>query len=245
MPAMLPFSSMAESVFGFLFRPHRSAMNRLTQYGSQLQGWKSHLYIAYLAVLVGVTLFFLLFYPEPLYFGSSGAGLKKEVPSILVADPLVGMLGMILAELLFTFVFLYLAMGSISFVVLRLLCRGTRPDHNRREYLALFAQSFHPLLLLIPLITFRIFFYEGWIHLKPIYPFVDWTTGNLVSIAVLGFLFLWKFFIELRINQAVFRARLGTALVPVLIQVAVLAVLLWLPFLLNEVFFNAFKDTLV
>jgi hypothetical protein len=242
---MMQLTSIGEGVFGFLFRPHRTALNRLTQPGTRLGGWKSHVYIIYLSVLLGVTLFFFMFYPEPLYYGSSGAELKEEVPSIIIANPLLGMLGMILFELLFTFLFLYLAVGYISFAVMRLLTRATRPAHTRREYLALFANSFHPLLLMIPLITFRLFFYEGWIHLKPMYPFVDWTTSNVWSICILGLLFAWKFFIELRVNQAVFRARLGKAVVPLLVQAVLLAVLLAFPLLLNDLFFNAFKDTLV
>jgi hypothetical protein len=235
----------AESLFSFLFAPHRTALNQLNRPEGGRTSRAAYVYVAYLSVLLGITLWFFLFYPEPLYYGVSGEDLKAEVPSILVADPLLSLGIMVVIELLFTFVGGFLAVGTLSFLILRRLSRGGHKRISLGAYLGYFAQSFHPMLFLIPLITWRFFFYERWVNLKPMYPFVDWTTNNVIAAAILAGIMCWKLFIELRLNQAAFRASLVKALVPVLVQVVLLAGVIAFPYLLNDLFFNAFKDTLV
>lgn len=229
-----------QRISGFLFWPHEAAL--AVSEDERASGRGSWAFAFYLSILIGISMWCFIFYPEPLYFGLSGAALKKEVPSILIADPLVSLAVTAGATLIILFVYTFLVVGAVSHLALRYLSGGKGPSLS--GYLECFTWSLTPLLFWAPVMALRIFLFERWIHLRPLYPFFDWTAATILHLAVTGAFIAWKLAIEVRINQALFGVRLWKALVPPLIQCVLLAGLLFLPILFNDLLFNALKDGL-
>jgi len=218
---------------GFLFSPGAFAKE-------PKKAWPG-LYALYVSTALGVSLWFFIFYPEPLYYGTSGAALQKEVPSIIIADPLLGLAVTAGASVLIFFAYNYLLMGTISRAIMVRLCGG---GPAVSEYLGSYAYSLTPLLFWIPVMALRIFFFERWINIKPMWPFIDWNAAAAIHLAAISIFLAWKLAIEAGINRALFRAPLWKALVPVAVQLIMLAGLLVLPSAANQALFDLFKDTL-
>ena len=224
---------------GFLFRPLTWAEDNLG--GEESGGYIHYLYVFYISVLLGVSLWSFIFYPEPLYYGTSASELQAEIPSIVIADPIHSLLAVLASVLIAIFLYSYVLWGLISYALLK---RRGRPGPALGTYLGFYAYSLTPLLFWIPVMALRSFFFERWIHLRPLYPFIDWTAANVAHLAVIAAFLAWKFIIEMRINQAAFKASWRGAMIPVLAQVCLLVLLLLFPLLLNDLFFAAFKDGL-
>jgi hypothetical protein len=232
--------TLIENIFAFLFRPARAARENLADpAGSSFAS--SCLFVLHLSILLGVTFWYFVFYPEPLYYGLSAQALKKEIPAIVIADPKLSLLAMAAGLIGAIFVHTFLLGGLISFVIMKKL--GARAPALSR-FLALYAFSLGPLLFWVPLMALRLFFFERWLNLRPLYPFFDWTDMNVLHLALAALFIAWKALIEVRLNQAAFQTSFGRALVPVLVEIAVLIALLLLPLAFNRLLFEAMKDTL-
>ena len=230
-------------MFGILFQPFSWVENSLQGGNFSSSRGKAHGYALYISVLLGITLWFFLFYPEPLYYGTSGSALQKEIPSILIANPLLSLFVVLFAVFIIIFLCSYLSLGFLSYTIMSRISKGHDPQLS--PYLSFYSYALTPLLFWIPVMVFRTFFFERWINLRPLYPFFDWTTPNIVHLLLLGACLVWKFIIEVRGNQAIFRVSPAKALLPVLAQAGLCIGLVNLPFLFNDLFFNAFKDRLV
>lgn len=226
---------------GFLFAPKKTAAAAFDSDGvapSGLARW----YPLYVSLLVGVSMWFFLFYPEPLYYGTSGVALQAEVPSIIFPNPLTSLLIVIVSCVALFFAYTYLLIGNLSCSIMKKLAGKT--DVSRSRYLSAFAFTMTPMLLWVPTMALRQFFFERWINLRPFYPFFDWNLASASHLALIGALILYKLYVETRINQAAFKTSLAKAAIPPLVQAALLAGLLVLPVLLNDLIFNALKDGL-
>ena len=226
----------------FLYRPRAAAVESLAPAPAAPHLAGSLAYALYLSLLLGVTLWSFVFYPEPLYYGLSGAALQKEVPSIIFANPWDSLAVMAATAVILFFIYTYLVMGLFNHAVMKRLSPGAAAP--LKTYLSLYAYSLTPLLFWIPLMVLRAFFFERLINLRPLYPFFDWTIPNALHFFLTALLIGWMLFIQARLNQAAFQTSAGKASLPALAQAALLAVLSVIPAAFNEQLFNAFKDTL-
>jgi hypothetical protein len=233
-----PFFS---DLFGTLFFPYRTARQNRQRRPNPRAG---HLFVLYLSVLLGVGITCFVSYPETLYFGLPAEALGKEVPAVVAGFPVFAAL-VTAACLAFFFGYNYLLVGLAGFRWLSTLAGpgGEAPD--RFTYLSAFAFSFAPLLFWVPIMAIRQLFFERLIFLQPVYPFIDWTDANILHFVLVGACVAWKFLLQVRVNQALFRVPLFRASVPVLAEAVVLALFLAAPFLLNDLIYDAFKNNMV
>jgi hypothetical protein len=231
-----------DEFYSFLFRPYSAAVksNEDRSSGGRLLG--SMAFVSYISVILGITTWFFISYPEPLYYGTSNSVLRQEVPSILMDNPLEYLFGVVVAAIFTIFLYTYCLWGAVGYFVLR---RFSDARHGALgKYLSCYANSLTPLLFWVPVMVLRSFFFERWIPLSPLYPFIDWTAPNLIHQIIIGGCLIWKFVIEVRLNQGFFGISAGRAMLPVLGQALMLTVLLIGPAMYNDLLFDFMKDNL-
>jgi len=224
---------------GFLFQPYAASERNLTDPGFIKRKTTSYLLVFYIGFAIGLGLWPFIFYPEPLFYGCSAAALKKEIPAIVIGNPMISLVMVVSGSFLFIFGYLFIFAGAVNHALLSRLGKGAMPALG--EYLAFFAYSLSPLLFWIPAMAIRFFFFERLVFLRPSYPFFDWTGSNIIYFCAVGVFLAWKYLIELRINQALFKASMARSLALLLAQVILLLLLLLAPLLLNDLLFEALK----
>jgi len=211
----------------------------------------SYSFIIYYCILFAFILWFFLYYPEPLYYGISGKDFQSDVPEMVIDNPLLFLLILMGSNLLLIFFFDYLLFTKIGFKLLskfkiRKNNRQNLDENNRKSPLMLYNYrflmifSFGPLLFLIPLITLWIFFFEKLHFTKPIYPLIDLNPQNVIILTLIFILYFWKILIEFRINKVFFKTNNFYSFLPCIIKIALLAILLFVPFALNDIIFKTF-----
>ncbi|MGQ4872552.1 MAG: hypothetical protein ACP6IY_00600 [Promethearchaeia archaeon] len=211
----------------------------------------SYSFIIYYCILLAFILWFFIYYPEPLYYGISGKDLQSDVPEMVIDNPLLFLLILMGSNLLLIFLFDYLLFTKIGFKLLnkynlrknnlqKLDENNRKPSILLYKYRFLMAFSFGPLLFLVPLITFWIFFFEKLNFTKPLYPLIDLNPQNAIILTLIFILYLWKILIEFRINKVFFKTNNYHSFLPCIIKIALLAILLFVPFALNDIIFKTF-----
>ncbi|MFX0099458.1 MAG: hypothetical protein ACFFCS_07745 [Candidatus Hodarchaeota archaeon] len=240
----MSFSQFFEEIFGFLFNPSSAIKSRLEKESKKPSMVKPLLYILYICIIIAVGMWFLIAYPDTLYYGVSGSDLLEINPGVLIDNPFVFLIGLIGLGLILIFLWSFLLNGNVNFALMKRLTKNRNPLHSKKDYLSLYSYSFTPFMLTIPIFFFRVFFFEKLLFFKPFFPLVDWTIPNIVFFCLIGVLFAWKFTIEFRINQKMFQVPGIKAMVTILYQVAILIVILTVPFAFNEMIFDLVKEGL-
>ena len=231
-----------DDFYSFLVGPYSAAAksNEDRSSGSRLAA--SLTFVLYISIVLGITTWFFISYPEPLYYGTSTSILRQEVPSILTDNPLEYLFGVMVTTIFAVFLYTYCLWGAVGYSILR---RFSDARHGALgKYLSCYAYSLTPLLFWVPVMVLRSLFFERWILLSPLYPFIDWTAPNLIHQIIIGGCLIWKFVIEVRLNQVFFGISTGKAMLPALGQALMLTVLLIGPAMYNDLFFNSMKDNL-
>lgn len=206
------------------------------------QRHQASLYVLYLSVIISVVLWFFIYYPEVLYYGVSGTGFQKDMPTFIFPDPLIFLFMLILASIANQFLFQYLFIGYIGYKInIKLSTSEIKRTRSFKDYLSNYAFSFTPFLFLVPILTFWLYFFERLIFMKPIFPLFDLTIPNIILLAIFTGCFAWKYYIEIQINKTYFGTSTFKAAVPVLIQIALLVSL----FLSLYLFLTLFEDQVV
>jgi len=231
-----------DDFYSFLIRPYSATANSIENRSSDAQLLGSTAFVLYVSIIIGITTWFFISYPEPIYYGTSSSVLRQEVPSILTDNPLEYLFGVVVAATFTIFVYFYCLWGTIGYFVLRPFSNSRHGAFGR--YLSCYANSLIPLLFWVPVMVCRTFFFERWIQLSPLYPFIDWTAPNMIHQVIIGGCLVWKFVIEVRLNQAFFGISTGKAILPVLGQALLLTVLLIAPSMYNNFFFRSMMDDL-
>jgi hypothetical protein len=233
---LAPMKNFFDEFYSFLVRPRLAAGRSVEEQASGARLLGSSAYVVYISVVLGIATWFFASYPEPLYYGTSAAALRQEVPSILTDNPLDYLYDRIFSTIVVGFVYAYCFWGSAGYFMLKKM--STPRQGALREYLSLYAFSLTPILLVVPVMVFRIFFFERWIPLRPLYPFIDFTAPNMVHLIIVGGCWVWKFVIEVRLNQAFFSIGAGKAVIPALGQASILIILLTIPAAFNDLIFE-------
>lgn len=232
-----------DNFYSFLVRPHSAAVENIKDLSSGSRQVGSTVFVFYISVLVGITIWFFISYPEPLYYGTATSVLRVEVPSIMTDNPFEYLFGLLLATIFVFFLYTYCFWGTIGYFVLGLFSDGRQGTLGK--YLGLYAYSLTPLLLWIPVMVIRTFFFERWVQMKPLYPFIDWTAPNTIHQIIIGGCVIWKFVIEVRVNQAFFGVGMWKAMLPAFGQAMLFTAFLIVPSMYNDFFFNSMMHNLV
>lgn len=240
----MSFSEFFGDIFTFLFTPSVRAKTARETKGKKHSMAKPLLLMFYMTIIISVGTWFLIAYPDTLYYGVPGADLLEINPGVVVDNPLVLLIGLIGLDFIFIFLWAFLFNGNVNFSLLQRMAAKRGPPPSKNQYLSLYSGTFIPFMFAIPLFFFRIFFFEKLLIVKPFFPLVDWTIPNIVFFALVGVLFAWKFIIEFRVNQKFFQVSGIKALVTIAYQVAILIVILVLPFALNDLIFDLVKGGL-
>ena len=97
----------------------------------------------------------------------------------------------------------------------------------------------------IPVMVLRMFFFERWINLKPMYPFIDWNLSVALHFVILSVFYLWMFISQVCLNRVAFKTSTAKAMTPVLIQSVLLIIGLQVPLLFNDAIFKSLMHGLV
>jgi len=223
----------------FLFQPFAASEQNLGDPDFIKRKRASYLLVFYIAFVIGVGLWPFIFYPEPLFYSCSAAALKKEIPAIVISNPMISLVTVVIGCFLFIFCYMFIFSGVVNYALFSRLGKGAKPAFN--EYLVFFAYSLSPLLFWAPAMAIRLFFFERLVFMRPWYPFFDWTDSNIIYFCAVGVFLAWKYLIELRVNQALFKVSMARALAPLLVQIILLLLLLLAPLLLNDLLFEALR----
>jgi hypothetical protein len=234
--------SFFDDFYSFLIRPHSAALESIEDRSSGGRLLGSIAFVFYISVIVGITTWFFISYPEPLYYATSNSVLRQEVPSILTDNPLEYLFTVVIAAIFTVFLYIYCLWGVVGYFVLKRFSAARHDTLGR--YLSYYANSLTPLLFLIPVMVLRLFFFERWIQLSPLYPFIDWTAPNMIHQIIVGGCLVWKFVIEVRLNQAFFGIGASKAMLPAVAQAFLIAVILIVPSTYNDFFFRSMMDNL-
>jgi len=228
--------------YWFLFHPFAASGQNFADPDFIKRKSASYLLVFYIAFVIGAALWPFIFYPEPLFYGCSAAALKKEIPAIVIGNPMISLVTVVIGCFLFIFCYMFIFSGAVNYALFSRMGKGANPAFG--EYLAFFAHSLSPLLFWVPVMAVRLFFFERLVFMRPWYPFFDWTDSNIIYFCAVGFFLVWKYLIELRVNQALFKVNMARALAPLLVQVILLLLLLLAPLLLNDLLFEALQSGL-
>ena len=243
----MSFSQFLNMIIGFLFFPSRT-MDKISNQGNISTNYSSYrrvsyFFMAYFCLSIGFVLWFLISYPEPLYYGVSGDKFKADMPTQLIGNPFLNLIICLTLSFLCFLIFMHLIIGSISYKIITK--SGGKPRDSRseanserklKEYLLLFSFSFIPLLLIIPFCTTWLYFFEKITFSKPIFPFFDLTLMNGIFLSFICIFLAWKYLIEYKINQSFFQISRGKALTSVVIQFIILLGIGFLFFFLTTLF---------
>ena len=233
-----------EKIFSFLFKPRKTLESQLNEEIPIKNPKSSYLWIIYLSILIATTLWFFIYYPEPLYYGVPESDLRRDLPSIISDEPLLFLLFLILTNIFTVFFYSYLLFGFLSFKIMKRFQKTKSNAPAFKDYLHYYTYTFGPEFLLNAVLFYWFFFFERLIFIKPIYPLIDITIPNIIFLGIVGSFLLWKLFIEIKINQVFFDVSPYKAAIPFVIQSILLIIDLSIPFLFNDLIFALFQGEL-
>jgi len=235
----MTFLEFCELMLGFIIEPQQTAEDYLNRERSLRF---SLMFMFYLSVVLGLVFWFFIGYPEPLYYGVSGAEFQSDMPALLIANPWLYLLALLAISIILQFIINFLILGHINFRIMKCLTRERRNSEAiAKEYLSLFAFSFLPLLFIVPVLTFWDYFLENLMFMKPIFPFFDLTVPNIILLTIFAGFFLWKLFLEVIINKIYFSTSVKKSIVPILFEIGIIVFLLLSLFLIT----NLFSDEII
>jgi len=238
--------SFFENLFGFLFFPTNTSKANLGQIMTSKNQRSAHFYVLYLSIILGVIFWFFVGYPEPLYYGIPGEIFQKDMPSMLVSDPLLFLILIILVSIFNQYFINYLFIGYLSY---KINLKFTRQDNenrfNLKNYLTFYAYSFSPLLFCFPLIIYWIFFFERLLFMTPLFTFFDLTAPNIILVSLLTFFLFWKYMIEVKLNKQFFKNSTSKAIIPVILQILLLLGLVLIVFIVSNILIDSILRGLV
>nr|MDO8087522.1 hypothetical protein [Candidatus Sigynarchaeum springense] len=233
----MAFSQILATVGEFMFNPSaaiatRAGKPRLARHATPL------LCMVVVSVLQGISAFYMIFYPEPLYYGLGPETPHAHLYIIEQSNPLL-LAGLVILLLLINGVFFLCIGGSINFGLLKLLARGRGEAPTCRAFITSSGYAFVPLLLAVPLAAFRYFFFGRITFSNHDFPFFDLTVPNIIYMLILGGIYAWTFVVQAKINRAMFSGLGWRASIPpivvALLTIALLATIaIVLPPVLNE-----------
>ncbi|NMC04044.1 MAG: hypothetical protein GYA24_02470 [Candidatus Lokiarchaeota archaeon] len=230
---------------GFMFNPAgllttRESKPGLTRYSNAL------LYMCIISMLQGVAAFYMIFYPEPLYYGLGPGTPHAHLYIIEQSNPLL-LAGLVMLVLIINVGFFHGIAGNLNFFLSKLLARkhGDVPSH--RSFMACSGYALVPLLLAVPLAAFRFYFFGRIAFNNHDFPFFDMTVTNIVYLVLLGAIYAWTFVVQAKINGAMFDGLGWRASVPPIIvgllTIALLAVIaIALPPVLNAAVYSIIDE---
>ena len=235
----MSFLEFCELMFGFIVEPQQTAEDYLDRETSLRL---SLIFMFYFSVVLGLVFWFLIGYPEPLYYGVSGEQFQADMPALLIANPWLYLLVMLALSIILQFILNFLILGYINFQIMKRLTRERQDSEFKpKEYLSLFAFSFLPMLFLVPILTLWDYFLENLMFMKPFFPFFDLTVPNIILLLIFAGFFLWKLFLEVIINKTYFNTSLKKSIIPILFEIGIIVFLLLSLFLIT----NLFSDEII
>lgn len=229
-----------ERSYSSLFLPKHCFKTSMEQERSGTRYKLSFLFMIYLSIIIGIASWFLILYPEPLYYGVSGTEFQQDMPTMITPNIPLALLILILISFTTLFLFQYIFIGFLGYRSnFKNRERESDISHAFRDYLTLYAHSFTPFLFLIPIITIRIFFFEKLIMMGPFFPFIDLNPSNLIFLSLFGLIFFWKFYIEIHLNRQFFGSSRLRATMPVFLQLGILLVLFLSVYFISLMFFDS------
>lgn len=191
-----------------------------------------HLYVLYLSISLGVVLWYMVYYPESLFYGLPTTDLTSFDTFLIADDPFIALLLCMALSLLAHHVIGYMAFGRFNFAMLG-KDRATSKDAGQYEtYLAWYSHALTPLFLVVPLCYVRFVFFERILFFSFFFPMFDLTTINVVFFILYGSIIAWRMLIEFRINSTFFKPTRRKAIIPVLFQTAIIVLITVVPLLL-------------
>nr|MDO8111569.1 hypothetical protein [Candidatus Sigynarchaeota archaeon] len=212
------------TVGGYLFNP-AGIIARQASEPSFTMHVKSFLFVVLVSVLQGACAFYIIFYPEPLYYGLGPSTPHAHLYVIEQSNPLL-LAGLVILLLLFNAVYFHGFAGSLNYLLSRWLSRGQGTTPSFRAFMTRSGYGFMPLLLTIPLASFRFFFLGRISFNNHDFPFFDMTVPNSIYIVFLGLFYAWMFVVQAKINRAMFNGLGWRASIPPLVIALVTCVLL-------------------
>ncbi|MEX2682301.1 MAG: hypothetical protein Q6373_011940 [Candidatus Sigynarchaeota archaeon] len=238
-------SQILGTVGGFIFNPAATIATHASKPRFARHAM-SFLIVTGISMLQGIAAFYMIFYPEPLYYGLGPDTPHAHLFIIEQSNPML-LAGLVILLLLINGFFFLCIGGSINFGLLKLLARGRGETPTYRDFIAGSACAFMPLLFTIPLAAFRYFFFGRITFGNHDFPFFDLTVPNFIYVLLLGAIYAWMFVVQAKINRAMFDGLGWRASIPpivvALLTIALLAVIaVVLPPVLNDVVYTIIDE---
>ncbi len=229
------------TVGGFMFNPTglltaKTNELRFTTYA------KPFLVMVLISVLQGVGAFYMILYPEPLYYGLGPDTPHANLSIIEQSNPLI--LGLLVVVLLIiNAVYFHFLLGSLNYGVSKLLARKDGKVPPFRAFMSCNGYGLMPLLLTVPLAAFRIYFFGRIAFNNHDFPFFDMTVPNIIYVILLGIIYTWMFVVQAKINRAMFggldsRAAVGPIAAALVTCALLVIIAVVLPPILNDIVYS-------
>ncbi len=229
------------TVGGFMFNPAgllktETSESRFSTYA------KPFFAMSMISMLQGVGAFYMILYPEPLYYGLGPGTPHANLSIIEQSNPLILIL-LVVVLLVINLIYFHILLGSLNYGLSKLLGRerGNAPPFH--AYMSCSGYGLMPLLLTIPLAAFRIFFFGRIAFNNHDFPFFDMTVPNIVYVILLGIIYAWMFVVQAKINRATFsglgwRSAIGPIAGALITCALLAAIAIVLPPILNDIVYS-------
>lgn len=207
-----------ENISGFLFRPGSRCEAFLAEENFTRQFKRTILFVVYSSVILGIIFVFWTLLPETLYYGVSFDHEYRNLLFINLSNPTTLLIFFGIGFFLLV-VYHFLVTGLINYWIGRIFAGNSTKTSLKQYYTVYGYSSTLPILLMGVFITFWIYFYEKLYLATEIPPFIDFTPPIIIFFSIfIGFL-VWKWVIEMRMNQVFFNTSIIRAAIPELVQV--------------------------
>ncbi len=207
--------SLLEDIAGFLFRPYKHSKVFLEDSGNNYR--KTFLFMVYGAAILSIIWIFFITYPEGVYYGITFHDPFRNLQFFNMYNPLV--LILFFGVFFFTiFVMHFLGIGRLNYIIGKMLSKEKLS--RKKEYLKIYGvASVLPILLLGVVAIFWMYFFEKLYFATDVAPFIDFTTPTIIVFGLITAFMIWKWMIEVRINQVFFDISFKRAIIPEIIQI--------------------------
>nr|MDO8115812.1 hypothetical protein [Candidatus Sigynarchaeota archaeon] len=207
---------------------------------------KSFFFMVMLSAIQGVSAFYMIFYPEPLYYGLGASTPHAHLYVIEQSNPLL-LAGLIIVFAIINILYFHVILGCLNFGLCKLLHQGGGSMPRFLHVMSCNGFSFMPILLTIPIATFRFFFFGRIAFNNHEFPFFDLTPVNSVYIVLLVICYVWMFVIQAKVNRVLFRGLGWRASIPAvitgLVTILLLAIIaIVLPSVLNTLVYTIIDE---
>ncbi len=208
------------------------------------------LFLVMISVIQGIAAFYMIFYPEPLYYGLGPSTPHAHLFVIEQSNPLL-LAGLIVVLLFINIGYFHGILGSLNFLLAKVLSRNTIPAPARiprfREAMLYHGYGFMPLLLTVPVAAFRFFFFGRIAFNNHDFPFFDMTLPNLFYLVLLGGAYAWMFVVHAKVNRALFdglgwRASIPSVVMGLVTVLVLVAIAVVLPPVLNDIVYTIIDE---